>query len=175
MTRELIGHSLERSSKLRSENNQLQEQNHTLREEHQCLLAELEQHVQEKVRMERDQYSRFVMVLHEKKSKIRGLQETIRTLQHNHQERDEDGEETEREKTVFDQSECGDNCQGTEESSQGFRFSQAPTILIHKDLNSPESSMEDSLCDGSDVLPSRKRRLLYPRSPEAKKPSMDLE
>lgn len=58
-----------------------------------CVLVEptisftrLEQWVQGKETMERELYSRFVMVLNEKKAKIRGLQDTLRQLQHNDRE-----------------------------------------------------------------------------------------
>ena len=42
--------------------------------------------MEEKESVERELYSRFVMVLNEKKAKIRGLQDTIQHLQHGGQE-----------------------------------------------------------------------------------------
>lgn len=55
-------------------------------------LTRLEQQVQDKEVLERELYSRFVMVLNEKKAKIRGLQDAVRQLQQaNDQQRDEEG------------------------------------------------------------------------------------
>lgn len=45
-----------------------------------CFLTRLEQRVQDKEKLERKLYSRFGMVLNEKKAKIRSLQETVRQL-----------------------------------------------------------------------------------------------
>ncbi|XP_062310073.1 DNA repair protein XRCC4-like, partial [Osmerus eperlanus] len=92
MTRDLIGHSVKRCSQLQLENKQLLEQNHTLRHNHQHLLAQLEQCVEEKVGMESDLYSRFALVLHEKKARIRGLQDSLRQLQQSSLDREDEGE-----------------------------------------------------------------------------------
>lgn len=52
----------------------------------------LEQQVQDKEMLERELYSRFVMVLNEKKAKIRGLQDAVRQLhQTDDQQRDKEG------------------------------------------------------------------------------------
>ncbi|XP_046904175.1 DNA repair protein XRCC4-like isoform X2 [Hypomesus transpacificus] len=167
MTKDLIDHSVERCSQLQLENKQLLERNHTLRHNHQHLLAQLEQCVEEKVGMETDLYSRFALVLHEKKARIRGLQDSLRGLQQQSSlDREGEGEEMEREETVTDQSECGDNVPKMGESSQSFRWSQAPTVLIHRDV-SPENSMEDSVFDNSGVLPCSKPRLLHLQSLES--------
>ena len=53
-------------------------------------LIRLKQQVQDKEMLERELHSRFVMVMNEKKAKIRGLQDTVRQLQQtNDQQRDE--------------------------------------------------------------------------------------
>ena len=56
----------------------------------------LEQCVEDKVGMETDLYSRFALVLHEKKGRIRGLQDSLRRLQQSSQAREDEGEEMER-------------------------------------------------------------------------------
>lgn len=53
-------------------------------------LTRLEQQVQDKQMLEKKLYSRFVMVMNEKKAKIRGLQDAVRQLrQTDDQQRDE--------------------------------------------------------------------------------------
>lgn len=55
-------------------------------------LTRLQQQVQKKEVLERELYSRFVMVLNEKKAKIRGLQGAVSQLQNtNDQQTDEQG------------------------------------------------------------------------------------
>lgn len=51
-------------------------------------LIRLEQQVLNKEAMERELYSHFVVVLNEKKAKIRGLQETLHQLQQAEEERE---------------------------------------------------------------------------------------
>lgn len=52
------------------------------------VLTRLEQQVLEKEVMERELYSRFVVLLNEKKAKIRGLQGTLHHLQQTQEERE---------------------------------------------------------------------------------------
>lgn len=49
-------------------------------------LTRLEHQVQNKETLEKELYSRFVMLLNEKKAKIRGLQDTVRQLQQRKEE-----------------------------------------------------------------------------------------
>lgn len=55
-------------------------------------LTRLEKQVQDKGMLERELYSRFVMVMNEKKAKIRGLRDALRQLQQtDEQQRNEEG------------------------------------------------------------------------------------
>ncbi|MED6262931.1 hypothetical protein ATANTOWER_029898 [Ataeniobius toweri] len=76
----------------------------------------LEQQVKDKERLEEEMYSRFVMVLNEKKAKIRGLQDTVRQLSHTKDQRKDEGRT---------QSDCK-----AAQSEERSHPSQESTILI---------------------------------------------
>ncbi|CAB1319394.1 unnamed protein product [Coregonus sp. 'balchen'] len=146
LNREMIGHTLEHSADLEAENRRLQEKNQTLRQEQQHILAE-------------------------------ALQDTIRHFQ---QQLDQGVEEQENHRVtgVTVKSKAGDSIKKDQKEEddlpQSFHPSQAPTVLI-RDVSSQTSSMEVTVSDSKDVLPSCKHGLCYPQSPESKvkKPSPD--
>ncbi|XP_034152423.1 DNA repair protein XRCC4 isoform X1 [Esox lucius] len=179
LNREMIRRSVGHVAALEEENRHLREENQTLGLEQQNLLAELKHHVKEVKSMERDMFSRFVLVLNEKKAKIRGLQDTIRNLQkpseeHHRFDRGVSG--------VTVKPQKGDSMTEAQEEeqeenlSQSFHPSQAATVLI-RGVSSQTSSMEEAERDSEDLFPSRKRQLCYPHSPgsKVKKPSSDQE
>ncbi|KAM6965422.1 DNA repair protein XRCC4-like [Aplochiton taeniatus] len=144
LNRELISQALERGTDLESQNHELLDENQRLKQEQRRLLTELERHVQYKDSMEREMYSRFVMVLNEKKARIRRLQDTVKHLrQMKDQISREEGYEDFRENfhTAASQlcvgvgdvpsatAEGGDTSQ-REEPPQTIDLFQAPTILI---------------------------------------------
>ncbi|XDV54698.1 hypothetical protein PO909_022930, partial [Leuciscus waleckii] len=168
--RELISHGLEQSARLRAKNQHLLEENQKLRREQENITKEMERYVQGKETLERDLYSRFVLVLNEKKAKLRALQERVRELEESIEENrlrkkaeseDHEAIETGADKSPGEESDYGGSTEDEQEAE--------PTRPDPKPLTQemPESSpMDDSLNDITDVAPCRKRRHRHLQQPE---------
>uniref|UniRef100_A0A3B4YM78 X-ray repair complementing defective repair in Chinese hamster cells 4 n=1 Tax=Seriola lalandi dorsalis TaxID=1841481 RepID=A0A3B4YM78_SERLL len=156
--RELLVHSLQRGNTLEHQNQNLEEENQRLRREQQRITAELKRYTGGKEALEAELYSRFILVLNEKKAKIRSLQETVTHLQ---ETRYRHGNRTLQSDVV----------------SQCFCFKlifyiRKCTACLFVDclLSSADSStpspLDDSLRDITDVAPCRKRRVCNLEAPE---------
>lgn len=165
--RELLILSLQRGNKLERLNQKLEEENQRLRREQQRITAELKRYAGGKEALEAELYSRFVLVLNEKKAKIRSLQETLTHLQ-----------ETRSSEKVG--SVKSDRTAGQEEDDYGSSTDEEPEEVQSTPasaLSSLQSStanpLDDNLKDITDVAPCRKRRFRHLGAPDhaVKKPN----
>uniref|UniRef100_A0A8C0HH26 DNA repair protein XRCC4 n=1 Tax=Chelonoidis abingdonii TaxID=106734 RepID=A0A8C0HH26_CHEAB len=134
--KELICHCLDCISDLHAKKEHLQKENKRLLSDWNDVQGLLEKCVEAKEELEADLYKRFILVLNEKKAKIRNLQKLLREAQ-------EPAEDTTRARD-YDGS--------TDEESENFtQPSTLASAASRKDslLNSP---------DVTDIAPSRKRR-----------------
>ncbi|XP_059394765.1 DNA repair protein XRCC4-like [Carassius carassius] len=160
--RELISHGLEQSARLQAKNQHLLEENQKLRREQEHITKDMEMYIQGKETLERDLYSRFVLVLNEKKAKLRALQKRVKELEEsiekNRLRKKADSEEHDAMETAADESPVVESDYGgsTEDEQEAEPRQPDPKPLTQE---MPESNpMEDSLSDITDVAPCRKRR-----------------
>lgn len=152
--RKLLEHNLERGERLERENLRLERENHRLRGEHTHITDKLKRYSAGKESLETELYSRFVLVLNEKKSKLRSLQETLSKLQ---------------DKRTAEQQK--DSAAGQEDDEYGGSTDEEPQETKEEESIKPapessaRSSLDDSLSDITDVAPSRKRRFRHLEAP----------
>ncbi|KAI1900426.1 hypothetical protein AGOR_G00049820 [Albula goreensis] len=152
--KELISHGLERSSELWARNQHLQEENRRLGREQDRITAELERYVQGKETLEQELYTRFVLVLNEKKARIRGLQERLRQLQ---EEQEQGGQRSAPtvDSSAPDPVEADYDASTDEEQTPSIQWSQVSTVPV---MDMTSGSEDANLSDLFDVAPMRKRR-----------------
>uniref|UniRef100_A0A3P8SIZ6 X-ray repair complementing defective repair in Chinese hamster cells 4 n=1 Tax=Amphiprion percula TaxID=161767 RepID=A0A3P8SIZ6_AMPPE len=155
--RELLTHSLHKGNTLQHHNQKLQEENQRLRREQQRIAAELKRYAHGKDALEAELYSRFVLVLNEKKAKIRSLQETVTTLQ--------DTRSSDKQKKTdpvkSDQTPGQDDEYGGSTDEEPEEVQPTPASNLQSRASSTPSPLDDSLRDITDVAPSRKRRFRH--------------
>ncbi|TRY83872.1 hypothetical protein DNTS_030097 [Danionella cerebrum] len=170
--RELILHGLEERAQLEAKNKLLLQENQKLRREHQHITEQMERYVRGKETLEEDLYSRFVLVLNEKKNKLRAMKERIRELEETAPEnhtRSKKGESESKEQmeTVAEQCPAEESDYGgsTEEEQEVEPTRHKPKPVTQAMVQS--SPMDDSLNDITDVAPCRKRRHRHLEPPQS--------
>ncbi|XP_007897936.2 DNA repair protein XRCC4 isoform X1 [Callorhinchus milii] len=173
--KELINYGLDCIGDLRIKNEHMQKENKRLKCDCDYSLNELEKHVKDKEALEHGLYSRFILVLNEKKAKIRSLLEKLKCTQEEAEASSESrgvvaaSQETPAAKESIDSSA---NEESKDHTSEYRRCSQPP-----KPANAPTEShpLDSSLHETVDVAPSRKRRHRQQRDQVADAPKVPCE
>ncbi|XP_030292700.1 DNA repair protein XRCC4-like isoform X2 [Sparus aurata] len=171
--RELLIHSLQRGNTLEHSNQKLEEENQRLSREQQRITTELKRYAGGKEDLEAELYSRFVVVLNEKKAKIRSLQETITNLKETRSSNGQKNEDLVKSDRTAGQEE--DEYGGSTDEEPEEEQSAAASASSTRE-SSAASPLDDSLKDITDVAPCRKRRFRHlgppePPVPPVKRPS----
>ncbi|XP_039635167.1 DNA repair protein XRCC4 isoform X1 [Perca fluviatilis] len=166
--REFLIHSLQRGNKLERLNQKLDEENQRLRQEQQRITAELKRYAEGKETLETELYSRFVLVLNEKKAKIRSLQEAVTHLQETSSEgqKKDDSVKSDRAGGQVEDDYAG----STDEEPEEVKSTAAASTSSTQGRSSA-SPLDDSLKDIPDVAPCRKRRFRQLEAPDAEQQS----
>ncbi|XP_060927849.1 DNA repair protein XRCC4 [Limanda limanda] len=166
--RELLIHSLQKGNTLDHQNQDLKEENRKLRQEQQRITADMKRYIGGKEALETELYSRFVLVLNEKKAKIRSLQETVSQLQESSSEGEKNKDSVKSHQTAAKEDEYGGS---TDEEPEEVKCTAAST-LQSRDSSTP-SPLDGSLQDITDVAPCRKRRFRHVKAsdPAPKRPN----
>ncbi|XP_078070954.1 DNA repair protein XRCC4 [Mustelus asterias] len=159
--KELIDYMLHCNTDLRDKNEHLQQENKRLSCDRSYSLKELEKYVKAKEELEQDLYSRFILVLNEKKAKIRSLQEKLKCMDEEVESKSQTrtAVPTSQEKSVAEEDyDCS-----TDEENKGSEnkiWSQPSRSANVPPQSDPFGS---SLHDVADIAPSRKRRQRLPQ------------
>ncbi|KAG7476910.1 hypothetical protein MATL_G00087820 [Megalops atlanticus] len=184
VVKELISHGLGHITQLQAKNQHLQEENRQLRQEQDHIAAEMERYVHGKENLEKELYTRFVLILNEKKAKIRRLQETIRQLQEEVDEEEQSREVAVGKSAALEESGVQGGSASPEGSEYGGSTDEEQPESPHQSQKPPKatvrevpslSSMDDSFTDIVNVMPSRKRRQRHLQDPRSDSKTAPLE
>ncbi|XP_056394920.1 DNA repair protein XRCC4 isoform X3 [Hyla sarda] len=144
--KEFINYCLNCATELHSRNEYLLKENERLRQDWDDMHKQLEKFVKSKEDLERDLYTRFTLVLNEKKAKIRSLNQKLSQTEKKVSEKSSSS-------IPFDTLPVADYNGSTDEESSEVKEEAAPPPISKRRslLNSPD--------DSPDIAPSRKRRL----------------
>ncbi|XP_026210368.1 DNA repair protein XRCC4 isoform X2 [Anabas testudineus] len=167
--RNLLIHSLERGNRLEHHNQKLDEENRRLRREQQRITAELKKYAVGKEALEAELYSRFVLVLNEKKAKIRSLQETVTRLQETSSESQKRKDPVKSQQTAGqeeEEEEAQEDEYGGSTDEEPEEVQLTPVSTLPSLESTIPSPLDDGLKDITDVAPCRKRRFRHLGTPD---------
>lgn len=163
--KEMIDYGLLCTAQLRAKSELLSKENERLLSDRNYVLQELEKCVTEKEQLEQDLFTRFVLVLNEKKAKIRSLQEKLKaeaaaaeSAQHHR-----DKSSTVRSSLAAAE---GDYDASTDDESSKDQSSILQASVSYCDKSkapSASSAIDSTSQDTMDIAPSRKRRQRMPK------------
>ncbi|XP_051876511.1 DNA repair protein XRCC4 isoform X2 [Pristis pectinata] len=157
--KEIINYVLHCNTELRSRNDHLQQENKRLLCERNSSLEELEKYVKAKEDLEQDLYSRFILVLNEKKAKIRQMQERLKCAHEQAEARSQNRSAVATsQETLLTEEDFDCN---TDEERSG-RTSES-TSLAQPSKSATGDPIDSGLHDTVGIAPSRKRRYRHPQ------------
>ncbi|XP_078253170.1 DNA repair protein XRCC4 isoform X2 [Rhinoraja longicauda] len=171
---ELINFVLHRNAELQGKNDYLQQENKRLLCERNNSLEELEKYVKAKEDLEQDLYSRFILVLNEKKAKIRQLVKCAHE-QTEARSKDRSAVTTSQETPLLTKEDFDSN---TDEELKGQTSETRSLVQPSKSAIDPSQGdpIDSGLHDMVDIAPCRKRRYRNPKQTvEVAKPPEALE
>ncbi|KAM4875754.1 DNA repair protein XRCC4 [Thomomys bottae] len=149
--REIICYCLDTIAENQAKNEHLQKENERLLRDWNDIQGRFEKCVSAKEAMETDLYKRFILVLNEKKSKIRSLHKLLREFQEVEENTKDDRATTTISQITVDQDAVYD--ESTDEECGNMTGS---SVLVQATLSKDDSIISSP--DVTDIAPSRKRR-----------------
>lgn len=149
--RELICYCLDTIAENQAKNEHLQKENERLLRDWNDVQGRFEKCVSAKEALETDLYERFILVLNEKKTKIRSLHNLLKEVQELEQNAERERETTTSSEITADQGAVYD--ESTDEESGHV---SDPSALAPANLSKDDSIISSP--DVTDIAPSRKRR-----------------
>uniref|UniRef100_H0VL10 DNA repair protein XRCC4 n=1 Tax=Cavia porcellus TaxID=10141 RepID=H0VL10_CAVPO len=154
--RELLCYCLDNIAENQAKNEHLQKENERLLRDWNDVQGRFEKCVSAKEDLETDLYKRFILVLNEKKSKIRSLHKLLNEVQEL-----EKNIEREREATASSETPAARDPLYDASTDEGSGSESEPPASAPASLNKEDSLISSP--DVTDVAPSRKRRQRMPK------------
>ncbi|XP_048187021.1 DNA repair protein XRCC4 [Perognathus longimembris pacificus] len=149
--REIICYCLDTIAENQAKNEHLQKENERLLRDWNDIQGRFEKCVNAKEALESDLYKRFILVLNEKKTKIRSLHKLLSEYQEVEKNTEDD-----KETTTFSEINADQNAIYDESTDEEGGNMSGPAVLAPATLSKDDSIISSP--DVTDIAPSRKRR-----------------
>ncbi|XP_014824803.1 PREDICTED: DNA repair protein XRCC4-like [Poecilia mexicana] len=161
--REVLIHTLQQGNELQQHNHKLKEENQRLIQEHQNITEKLKHYAESIETLKAELYSRFVLLLNEKKTKIRSLQEAVTKLQETRNSDEQKNKDSAKSDRTAGHNSEDDEYEGSTDEELKEEQSAETSHPSSKDSATPSPL---NLRDITDVAPCRKRRFRHLGPPE---------